>query len=287
MTFREHLAAARVRLTSAGLPVTEAAFDAEILARHALQWDRATFIARAADQAPAEFAAAYAPLIERRAAREPVAHIRGVREFWGRDFAVSPAVLIPRPETELIVEEALARAGARHSRSRDAGLRIADIGTGSGCLAITLALEIPGAQVTATDISEQALAVARANAGWWKAPVGFRQGSFLAGAEGPFDLIVSNPPYVPERDRASLAPEVRDHEPAEALFGGSDGLDVIRALVPDAAAHLHSRGWLLIEIGRGQRDAVAAIVHGVPGLALNEFRADLQHIPRVAVIQRA
>jgi release factor glutamine methyltransferase len=287
VTFRQHLAAARARLRAAGIPAPEAAFDAELLARHVLGWDRAAFLARAVDSAPAGFAAAYEPLVARRARREPVAYIRGRQEFLGRDFAVSAAVLIPRPETELIVEEALGQFTVQRSRFTGAGCRIADIGTGSGCLAVSLALEIPGAEVTATDISEAALELARTNADRQGVRIVFRRGSLLAGAAGPFDLIVSNPPYVAERDRPSLAPEVRDREPASALFAGADGLDVIRQLVPAAAAALAPGATLLIEIGAGQHEPVAAIVAATPGLSLTRLRHDLQDIPRVAVILSA
>jgi release factor glutamine methyltransferase len=279
VTLREHLAAARARLAAAGLIADEAALDADVLARHVLQWERATFIARAADQAPDGFAAAYHALVERRARREPVAYIRARREFWGRDFIVTPAVLIPRPETELLVEESLDRPGG-------GAARIADIGTGSGCLAVTLALEWPTAEVTATDVSVDALAVARANAASLKARVDFRAGPLLADADGPFDLIVSNPPYVAERDRASLPPEVREFEPSGALFAGEDGLQVIRELVPAAADRLSSAGRLLIEIGHDQAAAVAAVIERSPGLSLERWRPDLRGIPRVAVIRK-
>jgi release factor glutamine methyltransferase len=279
VTFREHLAAARARLAAAGVAAGDAALDAEVLARHVLQWDRAAFVARAADRAPEPFAAAYQALVERRARREPVAFIRERQEFWGRDFTVTPAVLIPRPETELIVEEALDRVGA-------GPVRIADIGTGSGCLAVTLALERPAASVTATDVSMEALAVARVNAARLNARVDFRLGSLLAGAAGPFDLIVSNPPYVAERDRASIPREVRDFEPSVALFAGEDGLDVIRELVPAVSDHLSPPGLLLIEIGRDQQGGVEAVLMRTPGLSLVQWRRDLQGIPRVAVIRR-
>jgi release factor glutamine methyltransferase len=277
VTLREHLAAARARLAAAGVPAGEAALDADLLARHILQWDRASLIAHAADPAPGTFAAAYQAVVDRRARREPVALIRERQEFWGRDFTVTGAVLIPRPETELVVEAALDWMAGR-------AVRIADIGTGSGCLAVTLALERPSSSVTATDVSADALAVARTNAARLNARVDFRIGPLLADAVGPFDLIVSNPPYVAERDRASLPPEVRDFEPAVALFAGEDGLDVIRRLVPAAAAHLSPRGRLLMEIGHDQAAEVAALIKRTPGLSLVRWRRDLQGIPRVAVI---
>ena len=171
------------------------------------------------------------------AAREPVAYIIGRQEFWGRDFAVRPGVLIPRPETELIVEETLAWA-----RDRSAPLRIVDIGTGSGCLAITLALELPRAAVNATDISADALAVARENADRLEARVAFDHGSMLAGVARPVEVIVSNPPYITRADYETLQPEVRKYEPASALLAGEDGLDGMRLVAGTAARALVEAG---------------------------------------------
>lgn len=277
MTLRQHLTAAKTRLAAAGIEPSEAARDALYLARHELGWDRATILTRDTDPPPAGFAAAYAALVERRARREPVAYITGVQEFWNRDFTVSPAVLIPRPETELIIEEALSLVFAT----------VADIGTGSGCLAITLAAEFPRARVVATDTSAAALAVARANAA--RHHVGerieFRETRYLDGIEGPFDLIVSNPPYVTEAEYAALAPEVRDAEPRSALTAGADGLDDVRVVLSTAATQLGPGGMLLMEIGRGQSDAVTSLVVASPELHLLRISPDLQGIPRVVVVQ--
>ena len=246
MTIRDHLRAARRRLEAAGIEPSEAARDAALLARHVLGWDAAALLTHEPDPAPEGFEPAFAALLERRARREPVAYLRGVQEFWGRDFMVSPAVLIPRPETELIVEEAL-RLPAPGSRLPAPGSRLPsflDIGTGSGCLAVTLAAELPGARVVATDISRAALDVARANAARHGVAdrVEFREGSYLAGATGPFDVIVSNPPYITDADYASLAPEVRTFEPAEALASGPDGLRDIREILTRAPAALAPGG---------------------------------------------
>jgi release factor glutamine methyltransferase len=282
MTLHEHLRAARARLIAAGIPSVEAALDGELLARHALGWDRVALVAHLPDPAPAGFAGAYAALVERRAAREPLAYIRGIQEFWGREFSVGPGVLIPRPETELIIEEALAWA-----RARPAGAghpRVMDIGTGSGCLAITLALEIRGASVTATDISETALTAARRNADRLGATVDFHLGRCLASSRGPFDLVVSNPPYVAEPAYAGLAPEVHDHEPSTALVAGAEGLEVIREVVEAAAPALAPRGLLLIEIGYDQAEATETMVADAEGMRLLRIRKDLQGIPRIAVI---
>lgn len=282
MTLRDHLAAARARLAAAGIDAAEAARDAALLARHVLGLDAASLLARDVDPAPDGFAAAFAALVDRRARREPMAYIRGVQEFWGREFLVTPAVLIPRPETELIVEDALRRF-ADPARVALA----ADIGTGSGCLAVTLAAERPGLRVVATDVSPDALEVARQNAARHGVGdrIALRLGAGLAGADGPFDLIVSNPPYVAEQDRASLPPEVRAFEPVRALMGGADGLDVIREILGAAPGALAPGGVLLLEIGSGQADAVRACVAGLPALTLVQIRPDLQGIPRLVVLR--
>jgi release factor glutamine methyltransferase len=285
MTLHAHLRDARARLLAAGIPAVEAALDAELLARHALGWDRVALVAHLPDSAPAGFVERYMALVERRAAREPLAYIREVQEFWGREFIVRPGVLIPRPETELLVEEALAWA---RTQPADADpVRVLDIGTGSGCLAVTLALELPRASVTATDISDTALSVARANADRLGATVGLRLGAYLASSAGPFDIIVANPPYVAALAYAALAPEVRDHEPATALVAGAEGLDVIREVVRRAPAALAPGGLLLIEIGYDQADAVRGMVADTEGIRLLRIRDDLQGIPRVAVIAPA
>lgn len=276
------MAAARARLEAAGIAAGEAALDAELLARHVLQWDRAAYLARRPEVPPAEFAAAYDTLIARRTTREPVAYITGHQEFWGRDFEVAPGVLIPRPETELIVEEAL-----RWARSRDAAtpLRVVDVGTGSGCLAVTLSLEA-ACRVHATDISAAALAIARRNAERLAADVSFHLGSVLADVPSPADLIVSNPPYVTRAEYAALQPEVRGFEPQAALVAGEDGLDVVREVVAAAAGALAPGGRLLIEIGQGQDEAVARLVSATVPLQLVGVRSDLQGIPRTVVAAR-
>ena len=279
MTLRQCITAAKSRLVAAGIEPSEAARDALLLATHALAWDRATLHARDTDPPPPGFEAAYTPAIERRTRREPVAYIVGVQEFWNRDFAVSPAVLIPRPETELIIEEALSMVFAT----------VADIGTGSGCLAVTLAAEFPRARVVATDISPTALAVARANAA--RHGVGeridFRETRYLDGLAGPFDLIVSNPPYVTDGEYAELAPEVRDAEPRSALAAGADGLDDIREVLRSAGTMLALGGMLLMEIGHNQGDAVTELIASQAPLTLLRISQDLQRIPRVVVAQRS
>jgi release factor glutamine methyltransferase len=298
LSLHDRVRAARERLVDAGLADPHATFDAEVLARLALGWDRAEYIARRSDAAPQEFEAAYEPLIARRARREPVAQIAGYREFWKREFEVTRDVLTPRPETELIVEEALAFHASvtcdRSSRVRlpsdgsAAPRRVVDVGTGSGCLAVTLALEMPGVDMLATDISERALAVARRNADRLGAGdrVRFVCTSLLEGVAPGLDLIVANPPYVPDRYRSGLSSEVRDYEPAEAVFGGRDGFELIRGLLDQAAARLAPGGRLLMEFGAGQDDEVRAIVAEYPPLVVRDIRDDLQGIPRMAVIAR-
>ena len=289
---RESLAAVAERgretLTAAGAAPDAARRDAALLARHVLGWTAAEWAARARDLAPSEFNQPFFSLIDRRAAQEPIAYLTGEREFFGRPFFVTRDVLIPRPETELIVEEALARlkplpTAVGESAEAEPPGSIIDIGTGSGCLAVTLAAERPAARVFATDISPAALEVARRNARrlGLAERVECVEGPLLAGLSGPFDLIVSNPPYVAEPDRPGLPREVVEYEPALALFGGADGLDVIRSLLPAAAAALAPGGWLVMELGLGQLDAVRTIIDDTPGLEFQTVRADLQGIPRV------
>ena len=279
---RDLVDAARTQLVAAGIPVDEAALDAELLMRDVLAWDRASWIASRDEAAAPAAAQAFARAIARRAGREPMAYIRGVQEFYGRVFHVAPGVLIPRPETELLVDEALTLLAGQ------ATPRIVDVGTGSGCLAITLALESPGATVAATDLSADALAIARANATALgvTARIDFRHTSLLDGVSGPFDLIVTNPPYVPEREAATLAPEVVVHEPRLALFGGPDGLRDVRALVALAATALTPGGTLVMEIGVGQwPDVRHALTEA--GLGTHaRVRSDLQGIPRAVVATR-
>jgi release factor glutamine methyltransferase len=282
VTFYEAAVRARALLTDVGLLPETATLDADLLARHAAGWDLATWLVRRADSADAGFLERYEHLIRRRLTREPVAYIRGVQEFWGREFVVTPDVLIPRPETELLIELAGNYLQGRQQT------RVLDLGTGTGCIAITLALEHPLANVFASDISAAALAVARQNAARLGAIEGVRfiHGSLFATTPRPVDLVVTNPPYVAERDKRALSPEVRDHEPAVALFGGEDGWRDIRALlrtIPEAVA---PDGLVLMEMGYGQWERLAEEVAQVPQLTLLSIEADLQGIPRVASIRQ-
>lgn len=290
MTVGQAVSLARTRLAEAGIPGHEAALDAELLLRHAARWDRATFLVNVREPLAFTLEREYGRLIDRRCTRVPVAYIRGVQEFWGREFLVSRSVLIPRPETELIVEEALPYAAQRlpTCRHRSEPLRIVDVGTGSGCLAITLVNACPRALVIALDVSRAALSLAVRNAARFDTGgrLAFVQADGLTAVGGPAHIIVANPPYVAESDAADLAPEVRDFEPPLALFGGSDGLRLIRTLVDDVAPRLVHGGVLIMEIGTGQLEAVRQLVAETHALAVAKVRADLQGIPRVVVITR-
>jgi len=283
VTLHARIAAARQRLREAGIPDDEADLDARLLAEHVLGWTTEQFFSAGDGPEPAGFADRYSALVNRRAAREPFAYIVGRQEFWGLAFEVSPAVLIPRPETELLVELALGSCG------KDADVVIADVCTGSGCVAVAIAHNRPRVRVVATDVSDAALAVAQRNAETHgvQARIGFLRCDLLDGVAGPFDLVVANPPYVAERDRATIQPEVVNHEPTLALFAGDDGLDVIRRLVPASVNRLKPGGALLFEFGYGQDREVEELITNTRGLTMLELRRDFQGIPRVAVAHRS
>ena len=283
MTVFEHVGVATNRLANAGLTRNLAAIDAEVLARHILGWNRATYLGHRQECPPETFAARYGTVLDRRERREPVALITGHREFWGLEFEITPEVLTPRPETELLVEEALILVGDRAT----APVHVVDVGTGSGCLAVALATELPAAWVTATDVAESTLAVARRNAARHSvdARITWVLTRFLTDVAGTPDLIVTNPPYVAQAEITSLPPEVRDFEPRVALVGGSDGLDAIRGLLFAAAHQLAAGGHLVIEFGAGQAEDVRQMVERQAPLTLVKVRDDLQGIPRAAVIR--
>lgn len=285
MTLRQRLLDARARLISAGVDQNEAVLDTNLLARHVLGWTRSQMLLRQEDPPPEGFEEAFSALIERRARREPAAYIRGLQEFWSRDFEVTPDVLIPRPESELIVEELLnllpldAPALSR---------RVADIGTGSGCIAITVAAERPLVHVVATDISRAALGVARKNAerAGVSPRIEFVECAYLSGTTGPFDFILSNPPYVSDSEYEELSPEVREYEPATALMAGEDGLRDIVQILDVSAARLKPGGTLFMEIGHRHSAALDGLMTQFPALTLKSISNDLQRIPRVAIVER-
>jgi release factor glutamine methyltransferase len=281
ISLSETLAAGRTRLVAAGIEPEQAAVDVEVYARTILGWDTATLLANLRDPAPQSMEPRWSEWIARRERREPTAYIVGSREFWGRPFVVTPAVLVPRPETEFIIEEALALV------RRIATPRLADIGTGSGILAVTLAAEVPTATVIATDLSADALRVAQQNAERHRvsARITFLKTSYLDAVPETFDLIVANPPYVRDSDKPALSRDVR-HEPDVALFGGPDGLRDVAGVLDAAVGKLTTGGWFVMEFGYGQEDDVRRLIERRPPLRLDHIRDDLQGIARTAIIQK-
>ena len=266
--------------------IATARLDAEVLLAHALGCERVRLYTHFDQPLTAPERQTFRAFVQRRVRHEPVAYIRGKREFYGRDFAVTPDVLIPRPETEHIIELALGHLKAQPQSP--SALRILDVGTGSGILAITLAAELPDSHVTAIDISAAALHIARRNAATHKVDdrVSFIEGDLLAPCANlpPFDLIVSNPPYV--EACAQLPADVRDHEPALALFAGNDGLAIWRRLIPAVRAHLQASGGLFLgEIGSTQAPAVQQLLATAGAWRHTAIHVDLQQLPRVAWAQ--
>ena len=277
-TIRELVAAASDRLREAG--ISQAAnLDARLLAQHLLGWDTAKLLASAGDAAPEELAAPFDELIARRAKREPLAYITGHKEFFGLDFEVTPAVLIPRPETELIVEAALACLPETQL------FTMIDACTGCGNIAIAVARHRRNARVVATDISAQALDVARRNAARHgvESRVMFVEADLFGDLTGPVDIVTANPPYVPEKDRAGLQPEVGRHEPAVSLFGGNDGLRFVERIVREAPPLLRPGGYLIFEFGLGQDVEIENLIRRSRALTLIDLKRDLQGIARTAV----
>jgi release factor glutamine methyltransferase len=283
MTIHARVAAGREQLREAHIPASESTLDARLLAQHALGWTTERFLVDSNGPEPDGFAERFGTLVARRATREPLAYITGRREFWGLDFEVSPAVLIPRPATEQIVESVL-----ELYRGTSTTLAVADVCTGCGCVAVAIAHERHVARVTATDISSEALNVAARNAARHGVSdrVTFARADLLAGVAGLFDVIVANPPYVLDGARPALQPEVRDYEPNVALFGGSDGLGLITRLVAEAPSRLRRGGYLIFEFGLGQDVEIEQLVEDAPDFTLIELRRDLQGIARTAVVRR-
>jgi release factor glutamine methyltransferase len=301
MTVRTALQQGQQLLENAGVGAPR--LTAEVLLIHAISLEhtcnRAWLYAHANDELRELWWIHYGRYLRERMEGKPTQYITGVQEFYGREFRVTPAVLIPRPETEHVIETALANANAveaalarevvlarAHATPTKAidSLRILDIGTGSGAIAITLALKSK-ARVFATDISRAALSIATGNARKLQANVAFAACDLgSAFADASIDIVVSNPPYVPRRDRAALQREVRDHEPELALFAGDDGLSVYRRLIPEAWRLLAPGGWLIMELGH---DSLAPVREMLTGWSEIEVVNDLAGIPRVVVAQKA
>lgn len=279
MSIAEALLQSAQVLRKAGVP--ESRREAGSLLEHVIQKDRTFLLSHAEDQLSATQIDAFRNAIERRSMGEPLQYITGTQDFFGRSFKVSPAVLIPRPETELLVESAL--------EFMDQDSFICDVGTGSGCIAITLLCERPGASGVAIDVSEAALEVAKENGAAMKVDDRikfFVSDLFNLIPEGlaPFDLIVSNPPYVAGDVVAGLQKEVKDHEPHVALTPGPDGLSIIRRLIDEAPRYLRKDGLLLLEIGFDQGEAVRDLA-AQSSFQLLDLRPDLQGIPRIVVLK--
>jgi release factor glutamine methyltransferase len=269
--------------------VDEARRTAGVLLCHTLGIDRTHLLTRAEQQIDEPSYQAYLRLIERRAAGEPLQYITGHQEFYGFDFIVTPAVLIPRPETEFLVEQVIKLA----RESQLSAPLIADIGTGSGCIAVTIAASIPNAKILATDVSSAALKVARKNAERHGAArrIEFLEGDLLEplahrGLELSIDIMASNPPYIEESGPDPVQREVRDWEPHTALFGGADGLNFYRRLLVDGLKYVRPGGYLVCEIGYSQLDAISDMIAG-SSWDLTEVTNDLQCIPRTLTVRKA
>jgi release factor glutamine methyltransferase len=276
----DSLAAAGLQLTTLGLGKREARLEARVLAAFAWNVSPAWLIAHDTDLLSDAQTAQFQMLLSRRLAGEPVAYLTGTREFYGRPFQVSPAVLIPRSDTELLVELALVRIPA------DQPSEVLDLGTGSGCIAITLALERPLARVTAVDRSTAALAIAQRNADTLNAHVEFLTSDWFAALAGrQFDLIVSNPPYIAATDPHLARGDLR-FEPLSALAAGTDGLDDLRRLTSAACAHLKPGGTLLLEHGYDQADLVRELLR-MNGIGHPQSWTDLAGILRVSGGERS
>jgi release factor glutamine methyltransferase len=298
MDIRTALRTGIARLREADVPSYTLA--AELLLLHQLHRDRAWLYAHPEELIPADDLDAYLSLITRRANGEPTQHLTGKQEFWSLDFEVSRDVLIPRPETEHVVEVALDRLALRELRcgrpqkTTGNGFLIADIGTGSGCLAVALAKELPEARIYATDISQSALAMARKNA--LRHSAASHMEFFEADLSqtllpdvapvAAFDLVVSNPPYIPRRDAATLAREVREHEPALALYGGEEGYELYGSLIALAARYLKPGGILVAELGHDSLPALRPLLESSDWTSVGVTN-DLAGIPRVIAAERS
>ncbi len=294
MDIRAALKQGIVRLREADVPSFTLA--GELLLLHALGRNRTWLYAHPEEALSEDEAERYFALLARRAAGEPTQHLTGKQEFWGLEFEVTPDVLIPRPETEHVIEVALDRLAVRELRAGrsqktdGAGLQIADIGTGSGCIAVALAKELRAANFIATDISTAALVVAQRNSQRHGVAerIRFLESNLLDAFHSPpsFDLIVSNPPYIGRREAGSLAREVRDHEPATALYGGEEGYELYADLVAQSACHVKPGGILVLELGHNSLPAVKPLLDAADWINVGVTN-DLAGILRVLAAERA
>ncbi len=260
MTLREALRQAEAQIASRNIP--DARIEAELLLMHALGVERAELYASLGEPLPSTVGDKFQSLVERRLRHEPAAYILGRHEFYGIELDVDPRVLIPRPETELLVETALAFVERRFGKEQPCS--VADVGTGSGAVAIALALHLPRARIYATDVSSGAIDVARLNCRRHgvEGRVELLVGDLLEPLPQPVDVIVANLPYVKDADIPQLMPEIRDFEPVAALAGGADGLDKVRLLLAQAKDHLLPRGAVMLEIGLGQAEEAVSLAKG-------------------------
>lgn len=277
--------------------------NAELLLMLTLGCDRAYLYAHSERQLTAEEESRYESALNERARGVPAQYITGHQEFWGMDLIVSPAVLIPRPETEHVIEAVLeirtsdlgprtsdlrrraSGSGRQASNNTESEIRLVDVGTGSGCIALALAKELPTAEIHATDISPAALEIARANAARHQLErrIQFHQADLIEGLGGEFDFVVSNPPYVGESEEDTVQLEVRKFEPRTAVFAGPKGIDLIERLIPQAHATLRAGGWLVFEISGTIAEEVRMLLEGWQEV---QIKPDLQSIPRVAMARK-
>ena len=286
VTIIEAILNATNRLSAAG--VTHVRLDAEVLLAHIIKKDRVWLITHRDDMLDDRARRDFDDAIRRRTKREPLQHIIGNQEFWGLEFTVTPDVLIPRPETELIVEAALALV-----QDRNSPVRIVDLCTGSGCIAVSLAKELASARVIATDASEKALAVARENARHHGVAnrIRFLEGDLFEPLEeldirGHIDIMVSNPPYVRTGDLPTLQPEVRDYEPAMALIAGHEGTEIAMRIIRNATGYLKKSGALIMEMGLGQAEALTRMIETTGAYDKPGVLKDLAGIERVIVAKK-
>jgi len=287
VTLAEAINNAANLLSTAG--ITNARLDAEVLLSHIIVKDRVWLITHRDDVLDEKLQRNFADMIQRRTRREPLQHIIGNQEFWGLVFKVSPDVLIPRPETEFIVEAALAIV-----QDRNTLVRIIDLCTGSGCIAVSLAKELTAARVIATDVSEKALAVARENTRRHGVSehIRFLLGDLFEPLEeldirGQMDIIVSNPPYVQAGVLSTLQPEVRDYEPEIALISGPEGTEMAKRIIQRAPEYLKKNGALIMEMGLGQAKALTRMVEATGAYGYSELLKDLAGIERVLIVRKA